>query len=118
MSDKEIIQRSGFLDKVQSGDWIMADRGFNIQDILLEKKARLVIPPFSRKGNKQFTPAQDRTTKQVANARIHIERVIKHIKDFKILKGVIPLTMKDLIDDIFLVCGALTNLSPPIVPLK
>ena len=69
MSDKEIVKRSGILDKFEPGDVVMADRGFNIQDLLLAKETKLIIPPFTRKG-KQFAKGKVVTTKSVANARI------------------------------------------------
>jgi hypothetical protein len=34
ISDKEIVNVSGFLEKLQPGDAVMADKGFNIQDYL------------------------------------------------------------------------------------
>ena len=34
ISDKELTRKSGLLDLLQSGDSVMADRGFNIQDDL------------------------------------------------------------------------------------
>ena len=117
MSDKEIVKRSGILDKFEPGDVVMADRGFNIQDLLLAKETKLIIPPFTRKG-KQFAKGKVVTTKSVANARIHIERTIRRIKEFRILRGEIPLSMKDIIEDIFIVCGALINLQKPLVPLE
>ena len=50
ISDKEIIQQSGFLDYIEPGDTIMADKGFNIQDRLAIKSATLIAPPvMSRK---------------------------------------------------------------------
>ena len=33
--DKEITQKSGFVDKLQRGDEVMADRCFNIQEEVL-----------------------------------------------------------------------------------
>ena len=57
-------------------------------------------------------------TSNVANkARIHVERAIARIKDFRVLQGAIPITMKDMLDDIFIICAAFTNLAPPLVPL-
>ena len=53
----------------------------------------------------------------IAKARIHVERAIAWIKDFRILNGAFPVTMKDLLDDIYLICAAITNLAPPLVPL-
>ena len=39
VSDLQIVKKSNFLDKVEEGHDIMADWGFNIRHLLLEKKA-------------------------------------------------------------------------------
>ena len=94
----------------------MADKGFNISDLLVSKGSRLIIPPFlCEKG--RFSKKNCKRTSNVAKARIHVERAIARIKDFRILDGTFPLTMKDLLDDIFLFCAAITNLAPLLVPL-
>lgn len=56
-SDKEITLESGFLDKLQYGDCIMADRGFTIETELATRGAALKIPKFT-KGKTQM-PAID-----------------------------------------------------------
>ena len=38
-----------FIHKVEPGDAIMVDRGFNIGDLILQRGAKLHIPPFTRK---------------------------------------------------------------------
>lgn len=48
-SDRYITMHSGFFDNVRPGHEIMADRGFLIRDLLLERRAKLVIPPFTKK---------------------------------------------------------------------
>lgn len=50
-SDRKITQESGLIDLLEEGDSVMADRGFNIRDILTERRVYLNIPPFSKKGN-------------------------------------------------------------------
>jgi hypothetical protein len=46
ISDQAIVNESGFLYKVEEGDDIMADRGFNIRHLLLPKKASFNISAF------------------------------------------------------------------------
>ena len=78
-SDRKLVEDSGILDKFEYNDTCMADRGFNIQDLL-------IIPPFT-KGRTQFVKGKVEKTSNIARARIHIERVIGRIKDFRILTG-------------------------------
>ena len=114
-SDRKIVEDCGILDKFEHNDICMADRGFNIQDLLLSREVKLVIPPFT-KGKTQFVKGKVEQTSSAARARIHIEKVIGRIKDFRIL-NFRALTMVDLLDDIFTVASALVNLTPPVVPL-
>ena len=44
----------GFLDMIEGGDLVLADRGFNIADELLIRGAKLEIPAFT-KGKKQLS---------------------------------------------------------------
>ncbi|XP_078591819.1 uncharacterized protein LOC144870920 [Branchiostoma floridae x Branchiostoma japonicum] len=113
-SDKSITLDSGFLNKVDPGDVILADRGFTIAGDLLQKQARLEIPPPSSGWTQQTASAVGKT-KKVANARIHVERAIGRIKWFAILQNTLPVNMVPIIDDIVVVCAALSNLRPPLV---
>lgn len=100
ISDRKITEVSGYLDKVQEGDEIMADRGFQIRDLLLKKGALLNMPPFTRthpnsKG-KFLTAIEIKRTIKIASLRIHVERAIRRLKSFKILGEIFPLKMKNL----------------------
>ena len=44
-------------------------------------------------------------------------RAIGRLKEFAILQGPIPLTMIDLMESVLVVCSALVNLQPVLVPL-
>ena len=48
ISDRNITQKSGLIDKLEPLDDVMADRGFNIRDMVTKKKASLNIPPLQR----------------------------------------------------------------------
>ena len=92
----------------------MADRGFEIQDLLVSKKASLNIPPFMRYKD-QLDPDEEDETRQIASVRIHVERAIERIKNFNILRQIIPNTMAEDINKIWKVCAILTNFKGPLV---
>ena len=91
ISDKKLVQLSGLLDKLEVGDEIMADKGF---DLLAPLGVRLNIPPFLKSGS-QFSSDDVLHTKKVAKLRIHVERAIGRINEFRIFHHTIPATMWD-----------------------
>jgi hypothetical protein len=72
-SDKVITHRSGYLDFINHGDVVMADRGFLITDELASRGAELVMPSFLR-GKQQFSAREVENSRKIANVRIHVER--------------------------------------------
>lgn len=119
VSDRYLTEKSGFLDLCEKGDDIMADRGFTIRDLLLKKGATLNIPPFTRQcswGNKKvLTTAEIRQTRNIAGLRIHVERAIGRLKNFRLLTGVLPLTLQHIANQMLFVAASLCNLLPPLV---
>ena len=49
-SDKELTKQCGFVEQLNAGDVIMADKGFNVQDLFALKHVRLLPPPIMAKG--------------------------------------------------------------------
>lgn len=117
VSDKQITLESGFLDHLEPQDEILADRGFLIRDELAAYGATLRIPSFT-KGKKQLPATEVHSSRKLSHVRIHVERVISKWKNFKILHSVIPISQVDLLDDMVVVCGALTNLCKSVVPKR
>ncbi len=113
-SDKHIVVHSGFLDLIDPGDVVLADRGFTIASELLMRGAKLEIPPPSS-GCEQQTASDVGRTKKITNTRIHVERAIGRLKWFGILKNTLPITLIPVLDDIMSVCAELCNLLPPLV---
>ncbi|XP_071481997.1 uncharacterized protein [Diadema antillarum] len=113
-SDVAIFRESGFLSLLDPNDVVMADRGFPIQEELLLHHATLEIPPAAQ-GKRQMTRSKVQKTKVIANLRIHVERAINRLKDFKILNNTMPLTLVPSADDILIVCAALVNLQPDLI---
>ena len=114
ISDRKLVEFSGLLEKLESGDELMADKGFLIQDLLTPIGVRLNVPPLL--SNKRQMPADDvLLTKKIAQLRVHVERAIGRIKDYQILCNTLPATMWDSINEVIHVCCMMTNFSPPLV---
>ena len=114
ISDKQITIRSGLVDLCDAGDAIMADKGFPISDLTTPKGVELIIPPFKKK-DRQFSKREVKQTQEIANLRIHVERQMERIKNFRILQGTMPITMSTQVSKIWKLCVRLTNLQPPLV---
>lgn len=84
-SDKVIILKSGLLEQLASGDFVLVNKSKIFYHL-----ESLNIPPFL--DTPQFTPGQVLLTEVIAMLRIHIERAIQKIKCFSIL-NFIPLAM-------------------------
>ncbi|XP_077862179.1 uncharacterized protein LOC144343540 [Saccoglossus kowalevskii] len=114
VSDRYLTEHCGLLDKLNEGDAVMADRGFHIEDSLLEKGAKLVAPPFTRKTTggvgKRLNVNEIKTTRDIARFRIHVERAIQRLKTFRILKHQIPTSLNGVASIIVQVVAALCNL--------
>ena len=57
MSDHYLTQQRGFLQLLEPGDLVLADRGFNIEEDLNFYGAKVEIPAHTR-GNKQLSLEQ------------------------------------------------------------
>ena len=114
ISDVELTQLSGIIDKLDYGDVVMADRGFTIEEDLAVKGATLVIPPFLQ-GRAQLSPKEVTNSRKLSKVRIHVERAIGRVKTFSILQNTLPTKLVKHASKIVHVCAALTNLSPKLI---
>lgn len=85
ISDKEIVRRSGLLERSlwNDDDSVMADRGFTIEDDLKTLNVRLNIPSFLG-GRDQLTAAEVKESQTIASVRIHVEVQYKGLKSLKL----------------------------------
>ena len=114
ISDREMVERSGILNlPFSEGDSVMADKGFTIEDIL-PLGVTLNIPPFLGMSD-QMSAEDVVATQEIASLRIHIERAINKVKNFKIFDGVIPLIQLGVLNQMWCVCAMLCNLQDPII---
>ena len=95
----------------------MADRGFHIQEYLLLHFCNLQVLPGARTKS-QMTIKEVQKAKEIANLRIHVERAINRIRNYRILKVTLPITMMQHFDKIILVCTALFNIKNVLIETK
>ncbi|XP_074470441.1 uncharacterized protein LOC141754906 [Sebastes fasciatus] len=112
-SDKHLTESSGFLDHLNPGDVILADRGFDVADSVGLYNAELKIPAFT-KGKKQMGPlgSVSRVIGEAWNRYTVLQSTIGiQMCEAEHPKGLTPL------DQIVHVCCTLTNSAPSVVPL-
>jgi hypothetical protein len=113
-SDNFLFTSSELLNKCRSGDAIMVDKGFRIENHCNEKGVLLIRPAF-KEGSEQLGYEDCEHSRQVASARVHVERVIERMKNFRILHDEVQWNYLYLMDDVMnTICG-IVNLSPPII---
>ena len=113
-SDRQITERSSLLTRTEYGDSIMADKGFNVQDLFEAKNVIINIPTFFKKMNRMSnkTVMRDRA---IASKRVHVERIIGLAKTYKILTSPLNCTETLLASDILFICFMLVNFRPCII---
>lgn len=122
-TDRYITNDCGLLDKIEFGDIVLADRGFDIAETLAQFGSELRIPAFT-KGRSQLSPLDVEKTRKLAHVRIHVERVIGLVRNkFKMLQDTVPLDYLmsangsiPTIDKIVTICCALANMCKSVVP--
>ena len=127
--DKFLTENCGILKNILTGDLVLADRGFTMQESLMFHQAQLAIPAFTR-GKHQLDPVDVERTRGIANVRIHVKRVIGLLRrKYSILSGILPIDFLTcnlqgskeeavpMIDRIITVCAALVKLCSGMVPL-
>lgn len=115
ISDKELVERSNFCQLIEIGDQYLADKGFEIHDLVALRGGSLYIPPKRFSTSDQFTEGECFETMSIANVRIHVERAIKRIKAWHIFNQVQPLSSYGSINQIWTVCAILVNFQNPII---
>ncbi|XP_061728911.1 uncharacterized protein LOC133533855 isoform X2 [Cydia pomonella] len=116
-SDKAITENSGFVDVLPLNAVIMADRGFKeIESLLITKNGKLLRPP-SVFANQKMTKKDVIKTKVIASLRVHVERVIRRLREFHMLKPHSVVNNKHLkyLDDLVIIACGLSNLQNPII---
>lgn len=113
ISDRKITQECGILTFLKQNEFVMADRGFDISDILEERGVVLNIPPF--KHGTQLSEEDVAKTRMIANRRIIIENLIGAAKKNKILCDRISTVMWPIMNEVIYNCFMFINFKNCIV---
>ena len=108
------MKQSGYLQHLNRGDLVMADKGFTIQDELASVGAKLALPHFMKR-KKQFTKEESEHNKKIASLRIHVERYMERLKNWHFFDRPIPVSMSDIASDTWIVVACFSNFLPPMV---
>ena len=117
VSDAKVTEQCGFLDVIPEGAGIMADRGFKGIAQHLEKAKCVLIRPPSVASGTISSKEEVRNSKRIASLRIHIERLIRRVREFDMLKPHVCVhhsLIKHLDNIVDIVCG-LINLQEPLI---
>ena len=115
---KKITSESDiFMEALDAGDEVMVDRGFTIAGDL-PPGVKLLIPPFKNKQTGQFTAEQLEYSEKISVARIHVERAMRAIKEFRLLETEVKVAMMNNYENIFKACAFLVNFKRPFLKLS
>lgn len=89
----------------------MADKGFTIEYIL-PLGVSLNIPPFLGMSD-QMSAEHVIATQEISSLRIHVESAINQVKNFLIFEGVIPVSLFQVVNQMWCVCAMLCNIQDP-----
>ncbi|CAM4625785.1 unnamed protein product [Leuciscus chuanchicus] len=105
MSDREVFRQSGITSLLTPDMAIMVDKGFLVDDLVPGTVHR---PAFLSKRT-QMLEVDVLKTQSIARLRVHVERMIRRVKENKLFDSIIPLSISGSINQIFTVACLLTN---------
>jgi hypothetical protein len=112
-SDKFITQDStDLLDSLLPGQQVMVDRGFTIEEDL-PVGVRLIIPAFKGAHRSQLTKSEVLRSRDIAKARVHVERAMRKIKIFGLLRQEMRISQLDVFEQVFKTAAYLVNFQKP-----
>ncbi len=87
----------------------MVDRGFLVEKEMRQRGVSVIMPPFNKATQGRFSGADALRTRKIANARIHVERMIGKVRNWRITTRLIPQSLIPQISQITYICACLTN---------
>ena len=113
-SDRQIVECSNLFSLCDPGYSIMADKGFNVQDLFAPFDVAINIPTFFRKRNR-LTGNIVLRDRKISTKRVHIECLIRLGKTYRILCHPLNATETKILSEIVFICYMLCNFRSNIV---
>lgn len=116
-TDKTIIENSNYLNLLPNNCVVMADRGFKQVAQLFEARNSSLVKPPSVSSSKKPTKEEVRETRTIAALRIHIERTIRRLREFRMLKehSCINKNMVHHLDSVVTIACGIINIQSPLI---
>ncbi|XP_016359498.1 uncharacterized protein LOC107701872 isoform X1 [Sinocyclocheilus anshuiensis] len=105
ISDKELLKQSGIVSLLKPDMAIMVDKGFLVDDCVPCK----VYRPAYLSKREQMSADEVKETQSIARLRVHVERLIRRVKQHKLFDTVIPLSITGSINQLYTVACLLVN---------
>ncbi|XP_045026432.1 uncharacterized protein LOC116923193 isoform X1 [Daphnia magna] len=116
-TDEVVTAQSKFLEKLQPGVHVMADRGFKRIEPFISSKKCVLVRPSSVSSGVHSSKRDVIDSRRISGLRIHVERAIRRIREFSFVSPHACITNQQLkhVDDVIkIVCG-LVNLQNPLI---
>ncbi|XP_026177649.1 uncharacterized protein LOC113138963 [Mastacembelus armatus] len=105
ISDKELLKQSGVVSLLTPTMAIMVDKDFLVEHCVPCK----VYAPAALSRGAQLSVPEVREIQSVARLKVHVERLIRRVKEHKIFSTVIPLSLISSINQLYTVACLLVN---------
>lgn len=99
---------------MEKGDSVLADRGFIVRKELENKGCKLYTPHFL-KDKIQFNIIERKDNKKISRNRVHVERAILRIKNYKFFSHTINILSLHSISELIYIVAFFSNFGNPLI---
>ena len=110
-TDNDTVEYSGILKRYLWGDRVGADKGYTCHEWFLRYGVTLVTPPRMVKNTDVMAAEATDGTCTQASVRIHVERHMRSLKQWQLLKRRFRVNQFSIIGDCVFVCAMLSNIT-------
>ncbi|KAJ0169998.1 hypothetical protein K1T71_014604 [Dendrolimus kikuchii] len=112
ITDTCLVETCDFVQCLDKGMHVMADRRLKHTEQYLQKSGVQLVHPPNVKTEGKLKKIEAKQTKQTASLRVHVESVIRSLREFDMLKphACINMSFVKILDDIITIACSLVNL--------